>query len=110
MKKQLIAFLLVSIISLGCIFTSSVGHAEPVHAAGGKVGYVSSKYLKAIGSPDRSDRQRAEVVLNDPSSHLNVRSGPSTDYRIIDTLEHGQRVTIILDRSVPRGWSKIMYD
>lgn len=110
MKKQLIAFLLVSIIGLGCVFTSSVVCAESAHTAGGKVAFVASEYLKAVGRTDRSKYQKAEVVLNDPSSHLNVRSGPSTDYEIVGTLKHGQTVTVILDRDVPRGWAKIRYE
>lgn len=41
------------------------------------------------------------------ASYLNVRSGPSTSYRILDTLKYGSNVKIVSESG---GWYKIIYN
>jgi len=46
------------------------------------------------------------VVLSDPSSYLNVRSGPGTTFSIVGILYHGDIVTVL---GIDNGWYRIKY-
>ncbi|HBC94703.1 MAG TPA: hypothetical protein DCZ10_17845 [Pelotomaculum sp.] len=72
-------------------------------------GYAASRYLVRTGPIDRSSEWPVTVTLGDPDSHLNVRSGPGTNYDVIGKLSDGQVVTEYLDRSIPSDWSKISF-
>ena len=66
-----------------------------------KTGYVSNQYL--------SDKKVEEVtqIKYVNATTLNVRSGPSTTYSIIDTLKQNDEVKVI---SIEDGWAKIKHN
>ena len=66
-----------------------------------KTGYVSNQYL--------SDKKVEEVtqIKYVNATTLNVRSGPSTTYSIIDTLKQNAKVEVI---SIEDGWAKIKHN
>ena len=66
-----------------------------------KTGYVSNQYL--------SDKKVEEVTQTKyvNATILNVRSGPSTTYSIIDTLKQNDEVKVI---SIEDGWAKIKHN
>lgn len=72
-------------------------------------GYAASRYLLYEGPANRGSEWYVTVTLEDPDSHLNVRSGPGTNYDIIGSLPNGRVVTEYLDRSLPAGWSSISF-
>ena len=66
-----------------------------------KTGYVSNQYL--------SDKKVEEVTQTKyvNATTLNVRSGPSTTYSIIDTLKQNAKVEVI---SIENNWAKIKHN
>ena len=66
-----------------------------------EIGYVSAEYL--------SDKKVEEVTQTKyvNATTLNVRSGPSTTYSIIDTLKQNDEVKVI---SIEDGWAKIKHN
>ena len=66
-----------------------------------KTGYVSNQYL--------SDKKVEEVTQTKyvNATTLNVRSGPSTTYSIIDTLKQDAKVEVI---SIENNWAKIKHN
>ena len=66
-----------------------------------KTGYVSNQYL--------SDKKVEEVtqIKYVNATTLNVRSGPSTTYSIIDTLKQNAKVEVI---SIENNWAKIKHN
>ena len=66
-----------------------------------EIGYVSAEYL--------SDKKVEEVTQTKyvNATILNVRSGPSTTYSIIDTLKQNDEVKVI---SIEDGWAKIKHN
>ena len=66
-----------------------------------KTGYVSNQYL--------SDKKVEEVtqIKYVNATTLNVRSGPSTTYSIIDTLKQDAKVEVI---SIENNWAKIKHN
>ncbi len=72
-------------------------------------GYAARRYLLYEGPADRGSEWNVTVTLGDPNSHLNVRSGPGTNYDIIGSLDNGQVVTEYLDRSIPVDWANIRF-
>ena len=63
-------------------------------------GYASSQYIKI--SNDTTVYDKKIVTAN-----LNMRSGPSTSYRIVKTLPKGSEVEVI---STSNNWSKIRFN
>ncbi len=55
----------------------------------GMTGYIRQDYVIAGGGTVSGAGQTGTIRLNDPSSSLNVRSGPSTSTSIIGSLSHG---------------------
>ena len=80
----------------------------------GRLGYVSSVYLKDAGdnntntnpNPGEKPNEGAVKTKVVTATSLNVRSGPSTSHGLIGTLKHNERVEVI---SESNGWSKIKY-
>ncbi len=68
----------------------------------GQTGYVSSEYLSSTAQ-DSVQTQTKYVS----ASSLNMRSGPSTSYSVINKLSNGTKVEVI---STSNGWSKIQYN
>ena len=66
-----------------------------------KIGYVSNSYLK-----DKTDTTTVDTKYVNTGS-LNVRSGPSTSYRILGVYKYGQEVKVV---SVNNNWAKIKYN
>ncbi len=65
-----------------------------------KTGYVSNQYL--------SDKKVETIQIKYVNATtLNVRSGPSTTYSIIDTLKQNDEVKVI---SIEDGWAKIKHN
>ena len=65
-----------------------------------KTGYVSNQYL--------SDKKVETIQINYVNATtLNVRSGPSTTYSIIDTLKQNAKVEVI---SIENNWAKIKHN
>lgn len=78
----------------------------------GKIGYVYDYYLNIISgnlssssNSSASDETEQGVVVE--TQTLNVRSGPSTTYNILGTLNGGSYVTIT---STDDGWYQIQYN
>ena len=67
----------------------------------GRVGYVYSIYLDSI-QPVYTNLTSITVNTNG----LNVRSGPSTSYGVVASLNKGSKVSVISENN---GWSKILY-
>ena len=67
----------------------------------GRVGYVYSIYLDSI-QPVYTNLTTKTVNTNG----LNVRSGPSTSYGVVASLNKGSKVSVISENN---GWSKILY-
>ena len=68
----------------------------------GRIGYVYDEYLEDI-KPSYSNT--TTKVVNTDS--LNVRSGPSTSYKILGKINKGIKVQVISEEN---GWSKILYN
>ncbi len=68
----------------------------------GSTGYVSDSYLQNTIPEDTS---QAKYVNS--KDGVNVRSGPSTSYKILGRLDYKQKVTVL---STSDGWSKIKYN
>ncbi len=68
----------------------------------GRIGYVYDEYLEDI-KPSYSNTT-TKVVNTDL---LNVRSGPSTSYKILGKINKGIKVQVISEEN---GWSKILYN
>ena len=77
--------------------------------AGGKTGYVHSKYLTS-GSASTGTTASTSTTTNTASttvyatSAVNVRSGPSTSYKVITSMSKGQIAT---KTGVSGNWAKI---
>ncbi|MDS0526633.1 SH3 domain-containing protein [Clostridium sp. SHJSY1] len=72
----------------------------------GGVGYVRNDFIVAGGSIG-SASGTGTIRLQDPSSSLNFRSGPSTSTSVIGSLRHGTVVQILGTES---NWYKISYN
>lgn len=74
----------------------------------GKVGYVSSQYIKNITSndkPEDSNNNTTITTMECSGDRVNVRSGPSTTSSVISKLNKGDKVQVVYNTST--GWSKI---
>ena len=72
---------------------------------GGKYYYVSTQYLtdtKPSNTSTSTSKTKTMYVKNDT---LNVRTGPSTSYKLQTTLKKGASVSVVEKRN--DGWSKI---
>jgi SH3 domain protein len=58
------------------------------------------------GSGSGGTKQTGTVRLNNPNSHLNVRSGAGTSYSIVGKLNHGAKITIL---GKSGNWHKTPY-
>ena len=66
-----------------------------------RYGYVSDSYIKILENGNSSENiKKGTVNIN----ALNVRSGPSTSYKIIDMIKRNDKVEIV---SLENGWYKI---
>ncbi len=70
---------------------------------GGTQGWASGSYLRTVSGGSSSGGGAAYTVT---ASALNVRSGPSTRYRVVGTVRRGQRVTV---RGSSGAWRKIAF-
>ncbi|MEG1004193.1 MAG: SH3 domain-containing protein, partial [Clostridium sp.] len=70
----------------------------------GTTGYIRGDFL-TLGSAEGSTT--GTIKLQDSSSSLNVRSGPSTSTGVVGSLAHGTVVQIIGNEN---GWYKISYN
>ena len=66
----------------------------------GKTAYASTKYLKTAPSTNTTSTRMKTT------SSLNVRSGPSTKYKILGKLKKGEAITI---NSTSDNWAKFTY-
>lgn len=64
----------------------------------GEYGYCHSDYIKSL--------EAKQMSVNITSGKLNVRSGGSKSYSIIDSLKKGDEVFVL---SMAQSWSKILY-
>ena len=79
-----------------------------------KVGFVSGIYIKLVENNTGSGNQGSDKVtinkngtVTGVSSYLNVRSGPSTSYSMIDSIKGGKTVKVNYETN---GWYNISYD
>ncbi|MDU4934212.1 MAG: SH3 domain-containing protein [Peptostreptococcaceae bacterium] len=72
-----------------------------------KEGWISSKYISISESSETVSRSSSYEQKEVNTNGLNMRSGASTSYRVITTLNKGTKVEVI---SESNGWSKIKYD
>ncbi len=72
----------------------------------GSVAYASASYLKLYKESTADNTDKTETVSGYyyATTGLNVRKGPGTNYKIVDELEKGERVTY-LDKS--GNWYKV---
>lgn len=70
---------------------------------GGKEGYVSTSYLAKVQSNSNGGTYR----VNTNSLSLNLRSGPGSNYSVIDSMPKNSLVTMIEYGS---SWSKVRYN
>lgn len=85
------------------------GWCEIEHA--GPDGFVSDTYLARVSSrPDRNDDgfNRYEGARARSTAALNVRSGPGTQYGVVDALYSGEPVTV--GECQGSGWCRIEHD
>lgn len=73
----------------------------------GKVGYVRGDYLTLGGAAVGSGSGTGTIKLKDPSSSLNVRSGPSTSTSVVGSLPHG---TVVQITGKSGDWYKINFN
>ena len=73
----------------------------------GKVGYVRGDYLTLGGAAVGSGSGTGTIKLKDPSSSLNVRSGPSTNTSVVGSLPHG---TVVQITGKSGDWYKINFN
>ena len=78
--------------------------------SGTYTGYVSAEYVAYTPSPEEEipdvgtpSETAAEVNAND----VNLRSGPSTDYNILGTLDAGEAVTMLTNDD---GWCQVAWN
>ena len=78
--------------------------------SGTYTGYVSAEYVAYTPSPEEEipdvgtpSETAAEVNAND----VNLRSGPSTDYNILGTLNAGEAVTMLTNED---GWCQVAWN
>lgn len=75
---------------------------------GGREGYASGKYIKgtsiALPSTGPSTTKKAEYHT---TANLNMRTGPTTGYKIIMTLPKGTKINV---ESYNNGWYKINHN
>lgn len=86
-------FLLISIIILPSII-------------GGRGEVVSSKELDSNDEPDAEVISASEIFMY-TTDHLNMRTGPGTDYEIITTIQAGEGVQVLENLE---GWVKVEYE
>ena len=79
-----------------------------------KVGFVSGIYIKLVENNTGSGNTGSDKVtinkngtVTGVSSYLNVRSGPSTSYSMIDSIKGGKTVKVNYETN---GWYNISYD
>ncbi len=68
----------------------------------GRLGYIASNYLEDI-----KINSNTPVTKEVSTDSLNVRSGPSTSYSVLEKLKKGTKVSVISENN---GWSKINYN
>jgi len=63
---------------------------------GGKTGYVSAAFviLDGAAAPPPAAPQTKTVYVNTPGSTLNVRSGAGTNFAVLGSLKHGDKLTV----------------
>ena len=104
------SYRVVSVVAKGQTVTTNgkSGNWTKV-TAGGKTGYVHSKYLTS-GSASTGTTTSTSTTTNTASttvyatSAVNVRSGPSTSYKVITSMSKGQIAT---KTGVSGNWAKI---
>ena len=104
------SYRVVSVVAKGQTVTTNgkSGNWTKV-TAGGKTGYVHSKYLTS-GSASTGTTASTSTTTNTASttvyatSAVNVRSGPSTSYKVITSMSKGQIAT---KTGVSGNWAKI---
>ena len=71
-----------------------------------KIAYVSSDYIKPITSnkKNNSNSNKKYGRVDRVNSYLNVRSGPSTQYKSVGSLRQGEKVEILEKKN---GWYRI---
>ena len=69
----------------------------------GDQGYVCSKYVQKV---DKTTTTVIDWSARITGNNVNVRTGPSTDYKSVDELTLGTNVTILEETN---GWYKVQY-
>lgn len=73
----------------------------------GRTAYVYSKYLKSLGAAVSSGTSTSSASTMRTTAYLNVRSGPSTGYRVVGVLSKGASVSLTGTRS--GNWAQITF-
>lgn len=76
------------------------------------VGYARKEYvvMDAVVEEEKDNQQvigYAVVQMGSSGARLNVRSGPGTGYRVLGTVTHGERLSVL---NVSGGWMAIAFD
>lgn len=75
-------------------------------------GYASGKQINLNTSSSNTQTQNTRVgIVNIPSSwdNLSIRSGPSTNYQIVGSMNQGARCTVYPDKA-SNGWYYVEYN
>ncbi|MBS4220503.1 SH3 domain-containing protein [Bacillus sp. FJAT-49711] len=71
---------------------------------GSKTGWVSNKYLTTKKPTTTTKKKTTSKTMYVTASVLNVRSGPSTNYKVVTTIKKGQSVIV---NQTKGSWGKI---
>ncbi|HBQ27029.1 MAG TPA: hypothetical protein DD791_11595, partial [Syntrophomonas sp.] len=69
-------------------------------AFGGKVDWNDSTRIITITTPTTSSSSRASILVI-KGNNTNLRSGPATSYDTVDSVNQGEKLTILTERD---GW------
>jgi len=75
----------------------------------GKTGYISRMYVSLDSSLDGYQLNYVATIVN-CDSDVNVRSGPTTDSKIIGVAKKGAQLTIIPQDTLTEGWYQVEYN
>lgn len=77
----------------------------------GKVGYMYSGHLQRVQQNNTVKENTRVGIVNIPSSwdNLSIRTGPSTNYAIVGSMNHGARCTVYPDKA-KNGWYYVEYN
>ena len=84
-----------------------ISHGWSQVSVNGSTGYVRSDFISSSASSSSSESQAADTTLK-TNDGVNLRSGPSTEYSVLATLNANTNVRVLEHN--PDGWSKVEHN